>query len=245
MYHQEVKSFMQNSRWNSTNAMAYDRYRLLSRKKNWADLLATELSQIHNNASVLEVGSGTGFITEILARMEYQISACDLSPAMLTRAEHNLHAKGLTDRVTFIQSDAESLHLNGKSFNGVVSRWVLWTLPRPQLALANMVKALAPGGRLVLIDGQQQKMNWAGRCRANLTDLLLAGRKPGWEQKAYKKISKSLPRLDAPEVTSILTELGLDHVRYRRLSFTEGDGIFKNWLMGNAWASYLVTGDKV
>jgi ubiquinone/menaquinone biosynthesis C-methylase UbiE len=244
MYHKAVKSYMQNSRWNGTNAKAYDRYRLLSRQESWAELLAQELSAVQPGGTVLEVGSGTGFITEVLARSGFRVAACDLSPAMLARAERNLQRVGLADQVRFVQSDAESLKLANKTFSAVVSRWLLWTLPRPQLALAEMVKALAPGARLVVIDGQEQEMNCMSRWRSTLTDWVLAGRRPGWQPKAYKTISKSLPRLDAPEVASILTELGLDQVRYRRLTSREGDGKVKNWLMGNSWVSYLVTANK-
>jgi len=126
----------------------------------------------------------------------------------------------------------------------VVSRWVLWTLPRPRLALQEMVRVLAPGGKLVLIDGQHLPMGRLARIRAALVDMVVAGRLPGWRRPCYTRLTPGLPRLDAPAVVDILREAGLAGVSYRRLTAEESDGAVKSWLMGSGWQSYLVTGVK-
>ena len=242
--HDRIKSIMQNVRWNHKNAKAYNRYRLISCFSNWSKLINFELSQVGKENRILEVGAGTGFITEILASSGYKVTATDLSPAMLEQASQNLGSKGLLNRVTFIQSDAESLVLKSDTFSAVVSRWVLWTLPRPQLALSEMVRTLAPGGRLVLIDGQHMKAPRVFRWIASLSDFLLTGRRPGWKSRDYDEIFTSLPRMDAPGVANTLKDLWLDSVEWRRLSAREGDGILKNLLMGFSWKSYIVSGMK-
>lgn len=243
-HHLEIKAIMQNERWNNSNAKAYDRYRLISSRHRWMKLLTNELSQVPAGETVLDVGAGTGFITEILACSGYNVVATDLSSSMLELAARNVKVSGVSDLVRFIESDAESLEVEGNTYAAVVSRWLLWTLPCPRKALSEMVRTLAPGGCLVLIDGQHQKMKRLASWRSSLVDFLLTGRFPGWQPEAYSTITHALPRLDAPEVATVLRELGLKHVRSRRLSDKEGDGLLKNWLMGNSWKSYLVTGAK-
>lgn len=242
--HREIKSIMRNTCWGKVNAKAYDRYRLLSRQHGWAQLLSDELSKVPTDNVILEVGSGTGFITEILARSGYEVIGTDLSPHMLDLAVRHLEKAGVIDRIRLVLSDAESLNVESGRFAAVVSRWVLWTLPRPRQALSEMVRVLAPGGRLVLIDGQHLEMKRSARWRSILVDMLLSGRKSDWQQAAYGRITKSLPCIDAPEIAETFQKLGLEQVAFRRLSSREGDGRLKNWLMGHAWASHVVVGNK-
>lgn len=243
-HHCEIKSVMQNIRWNASNAKAYNRYRMISRRQSWMKLLREELSCVPAGESILEVGAGTGFITGILAGSGYNVVATDLSPSMLAVAARNIAADGSAERVRFLERDAESLATEDNAFDAVVSRWVLWTLPRPRMALAEMARTLAPGGRFVLIDGQHREVDKWARCRASLVDFFLAGRMPGWHPKEFTDVKRILPRLDAPEVVSILDELGLEKITSRKLSDREGDGFLRNWLMGHAWESYMVTAFK-
>jgi ubiquinone/menaquinone biosynthesis C-methylase UbiE len=240
----EIKTIMRDERWNARHAKAYNRYRLLSSKGGWARLLARELAGLPAGTEVLEVGSGTGFISEILAGSGFNVWGMDLSPDMLAVASSNLEAAGLAGRARFTVGDAEALDAPDGQARTVVSRWVLWTLPRPRLALQEMVRVLAPGGKLVLIDGQHLPMGRLARIRAALVDMVVAGRLPGWRRPCYTRLTPGLPRLDAPAVVDILREAGLADVSYRRLTAEESDGAVKSWLMGSGWQSYLVTGIK-
>lgn len=198
--HLKIKETMKDRRWNAANAKAYDRYRLLSSRRRWHRLIAKELQGVSSGKTVLEIGAGTGFITEILASTGYRVVATDLSAAMLQRAADNLRKAGMLNRVRLLQRDAENLELESECFDGVISRWVLWTLPRPRQALAEMVSRLRPGGRLVLIDGQHMEMTPMARLRSVATDFFLTGRRPGWRNESHKAMMDSLPRFAAPEV---------------------------------------------
>ena len=242
---QKIKEIMINDRWNTRNAKAYHRYRLISSRRNWQKLITDQLSSVPTGETLFEVGAGTGFITGMLASAGYNVVASDLSLSMLDLADQNLKAAGVRDRVRLIHGDAESLPAGDNTYAAVVSRWVLWTLPRPEKALAEMVRILSPGGRLALIDGQHQEMRAFSRWRSAFVDLVLAGRLPGGRAStAFKSATHALPRLDAPEASAALKNLGLRQLRYRQVSDHEADGVIKNWLMGNVWKSYLVTGIK-
>lgn len=98
-------------------------------------------------ATVLDVGAGTGFLSLLLARAGYEVSALDLSPGMLHRLRDNAESAGV--HVTTHEGDA--VHPPAGSFDAVVERHLLWTLPDPSGALEAW-RAVAPEGRLLLLE---------------------------------------------------------------------------------------------
>ncbi len=98
-------------------------------------------------ASVLDVGAGTGFLSVLLARSGYEVTAVDLSPGMLDRLRSNAESAGV--HVTTQEGDAT--HPPAGPFDAVVERHLLWTLPEPSAAIEQW-RASAPEGRLLLLE---------------------------------------------------------------------------------------------
>jgi SAM-dependent methyltransferase len=98
-------------------------------------------------ASVLDVGAGTGFLALILARQGYEVTALDLSPGMLGRLEDKATRAGLSVRTI----EANAADSPAATFDGVVERHLLWTLPDPGAALEAWRRS-APAGRLLLLE---------------------------------------------------------------------------------------------
>jgi ubiquinone/menaquinone biosynthesis C-methylase UbiE len=101
----------------------------------------------------LDVGCGTGFLSLELSRRGHRVVGVDLAPTMLELAGQKAQAQGLA--VRFEAADAENLPYPAGSFDLVISRHVLWTLPHPQAAVDDWLRVLRPGGRLAIIDGAQ------------------------------------------------------------------------------------------
>lgn len=242
---QDVKAYMRQERWGDRNARAYQAYhRLLSSRAGWRGLMAELLRGLGPGAEVLEVGVGTGFITAILAEAGYRVTGFDLSPAMLERARENLSRQGLADRVKLAEGDAEAINAPEASFDAVVSRWVLWTLPNPETALAEMARVLRPGGLLALVDGRVLAQGRLARWRGNVTDFVLTGRRPGWRKDAYANIDPSLPRLGLERIAERLREGGLETRQIKPDIDAETDGLARWWLMGSGWTSHAVSAVK-
>ncbi len=100
----------------------------------------------------LDAGCGTGFLSLELATRGHRVTGIDFAPAMLAEARRKAAERGASIR--FHEADAEQLPFASGSFDVVVSRHVLWTLPHPEAAIDEWMRVLRPGGRLAVIDGQ-------------------------------------------------------------------------------------------
>ena len=131
----------------------------------WRDLLLEHLPPAP--ATVADLGCGTGTLSVLLAQEGYDVRGVDLSPAMVERA------RAKADDVpgaTFAVGDASAPDLPAGFFDAVLSRHVLWALPDPAAGLRRWCDLLAPGGRLLLVEGRW--FNGAGLSAADTTALL-------------------------------------------------------------------------
>lgn len=99
-----------------------------------------------------DLGFGTGSLSVLLAEAGLTVVGVDLSPAMVELARNKAQAAGAT--AEFFVGDASDPDLVDGSFDVVLCRHVLWTLPDPVAALSRWTRLLARDGRLVLIEGR-------------------------------------------------------------------------------------------
>jgi ubiquinone/menaquinone biosynthesis C-methylase UbiE len=135
----------------------------------------------------LDVGCGTGFLSLELAGRGHRVTGLDFAPSMIERAERKAAELGFA--VRFEQGDAEQMPFAPASFNLVISRHVLWTLPHPEAAVDDWLRVLRPGARLVIVDGAV--LDGSDR---------VAGAQPGCQENArtspeYDAIGDRLPFL--------------------------------------------------
>ncbi|HEY0950782.1 class I SAM-dependent methyltransferase [Nocardioides sp.] len=98
---------------------------------------------------VLEVAVGTGRNLEHYAE-DLSVAGVELSPAMLDIARRR--ANELGREVELVEGDAASLAVADASYDTVVCALALCSIPDPAGAIAEMRRALVPGGRLLLLD---------------------------------------------------------------------------------------------
>jgi ubiquinone/menaquinone biosynthesis C-methylase UbiE len=105
--------------------------------------------QVAPGSRVLMVGAGTGLDLDYL-RPDLQLTAIDVTPAMLKRLE--IRAAEAGRRVTTRVMDARRLEFPDASFDAVVMHLILAVMPDPERGLAEAERVLEPGGRIAVFD---------------------------------------------------------------------------------------------
>ena len=128
-----------------------------------------------DDASALDVGTGPGQLAFYLAKAGFNTTGIDISPAMIARAEQKAQQDGLV--CNFKTGDAEHLAFADNTFDVVVTRNLVWTLPDPGAAVREWHRVLKPGGRIIISDGYWQNTTWS-----RLHRLILKGARGFYKQ---------------------------------------------------------------
>ncbi len=119
----------------------------------FGDSFAVEsfLSLLPRDWTVLDVGAGTGFLLPVLAAHFENVIAVEPAHAMLECARNRVSVEGLKN-VAFHEGDLETLPLAGRTCDLAIACLVMHHIVKPPLALAEMLRVLRPGGRMLLVE---------------------------------------------------------------------------------------------
>lgn len=116
--------------------------------------------------AMLDVGTGTGRMLELFAGRFQRALGIDSSPAMLAVARANLERAGVANARVRL-GDVMSLPAPHASFDLVVIHQVLHFLDEPDRAIAEAAEALAPGGRLLIVDFAPHELEYLRQTHAH------------------------------------------------------------------------------
>ena len=100
--------------------------------------------------TILELAAGvgdTGFVAARLVGSKGRLISTDFAPAMVEGARRRADELGITN-AEFHVMDAESMHLDSESVDGVLCRWGYMLMSDPSAAFKETRRVLRPGGRL-------------------------------------------------------------------------------------------------
>ncbi len=139
------------ARYFRDNAGRWDEIRALYVPESEVEAALNELLGDHPMRDLLDVGTGTGRVLELLApQLEHGVGI-DLSHEMLEIARVRLEQAGLR-HCQVRHGDMYSLPFASGSFDAVVFHMVLHYADNPAGALAEAARVLCSGGRLVMVD---------------------------------------------------------------------------------------------
>lgn len=140
--------------------------------------------------SVLDVACGPGIVACALAQTGAQVTAIDLTPAMIEQAR--LRATRMNVAVDYHIGDAQALPFQTASFDRVITRYSFHHMQVPGNVLSEMVRVCRPGGRVIVIDATP-----APECQA------------GYDQAETLRDPSHTSALTLPQILSLGAEAGL------------------------------------
>lgn len=175
-------------------------------------------------ATVLDVGGGAGHQSFPLARLGYDVTLLDPSPAMLEKARQRLErlpadAQG---RVTLLHADGETAHdaVDGREFAAVLCHGVLSYLDDPQPLVDQLCRCVAPGGIVSIMTSNAKAMAVRPAMEQRWGDALAA-----FDARTEIGVLGVPGRSDTvEELGELLSERGVDPVRWY------GVWLFVDWL---------------
>ena len=96
--------------------------------------------------SVLDVGCGTGVVALTAAHLGARVRGLDLAPALIEQAKKNAALAGV--EIDFQEGDVEALPYDNATFDVVLSQFGHMFAPRPEVAIAEMLRVLKPNGTI-------------------------------------------------------------------------------------------------
>ena len=108
--------------------------------------LLVHFAGIRAGDDVLDVACGTGLVAITAARAGAKVRGLDLAPALLVDARKNAALIGAN--IEFTEGDVEAMHYPSAAFDVVLSQFGHMFAPRPEVAIAEMLRVLKPGGRI-------------------------------------------------------------------------------------------------
>ncbi len=162
-----------------TNAAQWDRIRSLHIDDREVEAALAALLPQTRIGDLLDIGTGTGRILEVLAPRAAHAVGIDLSREMLAVARANLERAGCGNG-SVRQGDMYQLPFAGGSFDAVVIHQVLHYAERPERAIAEAARVLRPGGRLVVVDFAPHELEYLRAEHAHRRLGFSAGAIMGW-----------------------------------------------------------------
>jgi len=135
----------------AANAQAWDRIRSMHAPEAEVEEKIRTLLGDKPIRHLLDVGTGTGRMLELMADRCERLVGIDASAAMLGVARANLAKAGITN-ARVAQDDVYALSLPRDSFDVVIIHQVLHYLDDPARAVVEAARTLRPGGRLLVVD---------------------------------------------------------------------------------------------
>jgi demethylmenaquinone methyltransferase/2-methoxy-6-polyprenyl-1,4-benzoquinol methylase len=151
--------------------------------------------ELGEHPRVLDVATGTGDLAIEIARAcpGASVIGLDPSPGMLAIAQQKLAKRGLADRVSLVEGDAQALPQKNCEVDAATIAFGIRNVPDRALGLRELARVVRPGGRIAVLElGEPKKGVLAAAARFHSHHFvprigaLLSGRRE------YKYLQKSV-----------------------------------------------------
>jgi demethylmenaquinone methyltransferase/2-methoxy-6-polyprenyl-1,4-benzoquinol methylase len=191
--------------------------------RSWRALLV-RMARLPPAARVLDAACGTGDLAVAFARGApgCRVAGVDFAAHMVRRGRRKLARLGLRGRISLEVGDVLQLPFQSGSFDAVGMAFGLRNIPERERAVAEMLRVLKPGGRLLVLEFVPPARTLAGRLyRLYLGRLMpLVGGLVSGSFRTYRYLYASVAAfLTPPQLASLLVRAGLESVRLLPLTW--------------------------
>jgi demethylmenaquinone methyltransferase/2-methoxy-6-polyprenyl-1,4-benzoquinol methylase len=183
---------------------------------------AVDLLDLRPPARVLDLCTGTAdLLIEVLRRdVQHSGLGVDLSQEMLRRGASKVARAGALPRGRLVGGDAEHLPVAGERFDGALVAFGIRNVGDVPRALREVLRALRPGGRFVVLEFQVPPGRLGRLYRVYFTKVLpRLGALVSGDRSAYTYLPASVARFPSPrEFASLMEEAGFVSVRWQLLT---------------------------
>lgn len=164
--------------WFADHAVQWDAIRSLHVAESEVEAATLAVLANRSLGRLVDIGTGTGRMIELLAPFADRALGIDRSPEMLRMARSNLSEAGL-DAIELRQGDMYALPLPRGSADTAILHQVLHYAQQPAAAIAEAARLLDQGGRLLIVDfarhDREELRARAAHVRLGFDDAQLSG----------------------------------------------------------------------
>ncbi len=117
----------------------------------WADFILNEIKELEEPIEILDIGTGAGFFPLILSSETRHVIGIDLTETMIEEASNKIKKYKVNSDVLVM--DAQDTSFKDNSFDIIICRNLVWTLPDPIKAYKEWNRILKKDGLLLIFDG--------------------------------------------------------------------------------------------
>jgi len=177
---------------------------------------------------ILDVATGTGMVAFALAARGATVVGLDQSEAMLGGARARLlGAPQLSERLSFIQGEAEALPFDDGEFDALSFTYLLRYVDDPAATMRELARVVRPGGRIAMVEFgvPQQPLPlafWRAHTRVGLPLIGRAVSRDWYEVGRFLGPNIEQFHASYPDLPELWREAGIAEASQRNMSFGAG-----------------------
>jgi demethylmenaquinone methyltransferase/2-methoxy-6-polyprenyl-1,4-benzoquinol methylase len=181
-------------------------------------------SGVRPGQAILDIAGGTGDLTRKFSRLTGdtgRVVLADINAAMLQVGRERLLNKGFGTNIEYVQCNAEYMPFPDNSFHCVSIAFGLRNVTHKDKALAEMLRVLKPGGRVLILEFSKPRNPLLAKAydAYSFTALPLMGQLIAGDSGSYQYLAESI-RMHPDQATllGMLSETGFSLCRYYNMT---------------------------